>query len=130
MNCRSSFHSSLADVGMFLGLNRRLDKFPQVGLSGLQAAHNLDAIVVGAGHNGLTCAARISDWQDCACAFLSDVVWPVALALTEEFHRGFGTSTTAYTVSLLQPKVISARKIPFPGDGNWGGRRLAVRIWN
>jgi hypothetical protein len=29
MNCRSSLHSSLADVGMFLGLNRRLDSFPR-----------------------------------------------------------------------------------------------------
>jgi hypothetical protein len=31
--------------------------------------------------------------------------------VTEEFHPGFFNSTAAYTVSLLQPKVISARKI-------------------
>jgi hypothetical protein len=30
----------------------------------------------------------------------------------------------------LQPKVIPARKIPFPGDGDGVGGRLAVRIWN
>ena len=38
--------------------------------------------------------------------------------LTEEFHRGFRFSITTYSVSLLQP-FISARKIPFPGDGDW-----------
>jgi hypothetical protein len=32
-------------------------------------------------------------------------------AVTEEFHPGFRTSVASYTVSLLQPKVISEMKL-------------------
>jgi phytoene dehydrogenase-like protein len=64
-----------------------------------------DAIVVGAGHNGLTCAAYL------ARAGLKVRVLerrPVVggAAVTEEFHPGFRNSVAAYTVSLLQPKVV------------------------
>lgn len=64
-----------------------------------------DAIVIGAGHNGLTCAAYL------AAAGLKvtvlerrDVVG--GAAVTEEFHPGFRNSVASYTVSLLNPKVI------------------------
>ena len=64
-----------------------------------------DVVVVGAGHNGLTCAAYL------ALAGLRvkvverrDVVG--GAAVTEEFHPGFRNSVAAYTVSLLAPKVI------------------------
>ena len=64
-----------------------------------------DVVVVGAGHNGLTCAAYL------ALAGLKvkvverrDVVG--GAAVTEEFHPGFRNSVAAYTVSLLAPKVI------------------------
>jgi phytoene dehydrogenase-like protein len=64
-----------------------------------------DALVVGAGHNGLTCACYL------AKAGLKVKVLerrPVVggAAVTEEFHPGFRNSVAAYTVSLLQPKVI------------------------
>src|SRR5262252_8199408 len=66
---------------------------------------DLDAIVIGAGHNGLTCAAYL------AMAGLSVHVQerrPLVggAAITEEFYPGFRNSTAAYTVSLLQPKII------------------------
>ena len=89
----------------------------------------LDAIVVGAGHNGLTCAAYLGMAGLRVRVFERRSVVGGA-CVTEEFYPGFRNSTAAYTVSLLQPKVISARKIPFPGDGDWGWRRLPVRIWN
>ncbi len=71
---------------------------------------DLDAIVIGAGHNGLTCATYL------AMAGLRvyvqerrDVVG--GACVTEEFHPGFRNSTAAYTVSLLQPKVIHDLKL-------------------
>src|SRR5689334_4858394 len=65
-----------------------------------------DVAVVGGGHNGLTCAAYL------AGAGLSVVVLeknPVVggAAVTEEFHPGFRNSVAAYTVSLLNPAVVS-----------------------
>src|SRR5499427_9400308 len=66
---------------------------------------DLDAIVIGAGHNGLTCAAYL------AMAGLSVHVQerrPLlgGACITEEFCPGFRNSTAAYAVSLLQPKII------------------------
>jgi phytoene dehydrogenase-like protein len=64
-----------------------------------------DVVIIGAGHNGLTCAAYL------AAAGLSVKVVerrPVVggAAVTEAFHPGFRNSVAAYTVSLLNPKVI------------------------
>jgi hypothetical protein len=84
----------------------------------LQPAHNLDAIVVGAGHNWPNlCGAYLGMAGSRVCVFERCSVAGGA-CLTEEFHRGFRFSITTYSVSLLQP-FISARKIPFPGDGDW-----------
>ena len=65
----------------------------------------LDAIVIGAGHNGLTCAAYLGMAGLRVCVFERRGVVGGA-CVTEEFHTGFRNSTAAYTVSLLQPKVI------------------------
>jgi len=64
-----------------------------------------DALIIGAGHNGLTCAAYL------AAAGLKVIVLERravvgGAAVTEEFHPGFRNSVAAYTVSLLNPKVI------------------------
>ncbi len=64
-----------------------------------------DAVIIGAGHNGLTCAAYL------AAAGLKVIVLERrgvvgGAAVTEEFHPGFRNSVAAYTVSLLNPKVI------------------------
>jgi len=66
---------------------------------------NLDAIVVGAGHNGLTCAAYLGMAGLRVRVFERRGVVGGA-CVTEEFHPGFRNSTAAYTVSLLQPKII------------------------
>src|ERR1700749_729268 len=64
-----------------------------------------DVVIIGAGHNGLTCAAYL------AMAGLRVTVVERrrsvgGAAVTEEFHPGFRNSVAAYTVSLLNPKVI------------------------
>jgi phytoene dehydrogenase-like protein len=65
----------------------------------------LDAVVIGGGHNGLTCAAYLG-MAGLSVRVLErrDIVG--GAAITQEFHPGFRNSVAAYTVSLLQPKVI------------------------
>ncbi|MDE2349194.1 MAG: NAD(P)/FAD-dependent oxidoreductase [Gammaproteobacteria bacterium] len=65
-----------------------------------------DVVIIGGGHNGLVCAAYL------AAAGLRvtvlerrDVVG--GAAVTEEFFPGFRNSVAAYTVSLLNPKIIA-----------------------
>src|SRR5271163_4808552 len=69
-----------------------------------------DAVIVGGGHNGLVCAAYL------AAAGLKVRLYERrgvvgGAAVTEEFHPGFRNSVAAYTVSLLNPKVIADLKL-------------------
>ena len=65
-----------------------------------------DVVIIGAGHNGLTCAAYLG-----MAGLKVKVVErrPVVggAAVTEEFCPGFRNSVAAYTVSLLNPKIIA-----------------------
>ncbi len=62
-------------------------------------------MLVGGGHNGLVCAAYLARAGLRVCVLERRGVVGGA-AVTEEFHPGFRNSVAAYTVSLLQPKVI------------------------
>jgi phytoene dehydrogenase-like protein len=68
-------------------------------------SERLDVVIIGAGHNGLTCACYLA-----AAGLKVRVVEQRGVvggaAVTEEFHPGFRNSTASYTVSLLNPKVI------------------------
>lgn len=69
-----------------------------------------DIVVIGAGHNGLTCAAYLA---------MAGLRVHVAerrklvggAAVTEEFHPGFRNSVAAYTVSLLNPRIVTDLKL-------------------
>jgi phytoene dehydrogenase-like protein len=67
--------------------------------------HDSDVIIIGGGHNGLTCAAYLAA-RGLAVRVCErrDVVG--GAAVTEEFHPGFRNSAASYTVSLLSPEVI------------------------
>jgi phytoene dehydrogenase-like protein len=73
-----------------------------------------DAAIVGAGHNGLTCACYLARAGLKVKVFERRRVVGGA-AVTGEFHPGFRNSVAAYTVSLLQPKVI--RELRLAGHG-------------
>jgi len=78
------------------------------------AEHSRDAVIVGGGHNGLVCAAYLA-----AAGLKVTVLERRAVvggaAVTEEFHPGFRNSVAAYTVSLLNPKVIRDLDLPRHG---------------
>ncbi len=69
-----------------------------------------DALIIGGGHNGLTCACYLA-----AAGLKVRVLERRAVvggaAVTEEFLPGFRNSAAAYTVSLLHPKVIRELKL-------------------
>jgi phytoene dehydrogenase-like protein len=71
---------------------------------------DFDAIIVGGGHNGLTCAAYLAMAGLRVRVFERRGVVGGA-CVTEEFHPGFRNSIASYTVSLLQPKVIDDLKL-------------------
>jgi phytoene dehydrogenase-like protein len=64
-----------------------------------------DAIVIGGGHNGLVCACYLAG-AGLKVRVLERRHLVGGAAVTEEFAPGFRNSTAAYTVSLLNPKVI------------------------
>src|SRR5436853_2683007 len=65
-----------------------------------------DVVIIGAGHNGLTCAAYLG-MAGLKVKVLERRSVIGGAAVTQEFHPGFRNSVAAYTVSLLNPKVIT-----------------------
>ena len=100
-----------------------------------------DAIIIGAGHNGLTCAFYLAR-KGLKVAVLERATTVGGAAVTDEFLPGFRNSAASYTVSLLNPKVIRDMELErhglkvvlrkmdnfLPGDGDylltgWGQTR-------
>ena len=82
-----------------------LDAVTLFSLFGKFSTMRYDVVIIGGGHNGLTCACYL------AAAGLSVRVCERrhivgGTAITEEFHPGFRNSVASYTVSLLHPGII------------------------
>ena len=91
------------------------------------AYDSYDVAIIGAGHNGLTCAAYLAGAGMRVIVLEKNAVVGGA-ALTEEFHPGFRNSVAAYTVSLLNPEVIRDLELTRHGlriVGASGGQLLA-----
>src|SRR5262245_36634215 len=106
-SCRGAECANVAFPAPFL-LPDRVESLA-LGPDG-ETMSDIDAIIVGAGHNGLTCAAYLGMAGLRVRVFERRGVVGGA-CVTEEFHRGFRNSAAAYTVSLLQPKVIRDLKL-------------------
>ncbi|HMJ97210.1 MAG TPA: NAD(P)/FAD-dependent oxidoreductase [Thermoleophilaceae bacterium] len=70
-----------------------------------------EAIIVGGGHNGLTCAAYLARAGLSVCVLERRDVLGGA-CVTEELWPGQRVSRASYVVSMLQPKVVSDLKLP------------------
>ena len=91
-----------------------------------------DAIIIGAGHNGLTCAYYLAK-RGLKVAVIEAAKTVGGAAVTDEFLPGFRNSAASYTVSLLNPKVIRDLQLErhglkvvlrktdnfLPGDGDY-----------
>ena len=65
-----------------------------------------DVVIIGAGHNGLTCAAYLA-MAGLRVKVVERRKVVGGAAVTEEFHPGFRNSVAAYTVSLLNPRIVA-----------------------
>ncbi len=85
-----------------------------------------DVAIIGAGHNGLVTAAYLAKAGVSVIVLEKNSVVGGA-AVTEEFHPGFRNSVAAYTVSLLNPKVI--RDLELARHGLRIVERPAANFW-
>ncbi|MEA2893536.1 MAG: hypothetical protein QOI05_4329 [Bradyrhizobium sp.] len=69
-----------------------------------------EVVIIGAGHNGLTCAAYLA-MAGLRVKVVERRKVVGGAAVTEEFYPGFRNSVAAYTVSLLNPKIIADLKL-------------------
>ena len=68
--------------------------------------HTYDAVIIGGGHNGLTCAGYLAKaGMKVAVVERRHIVG--GACVTEEFHPGFRNSSCSYLVGLLAPEVIA-----------------------
>jgi len=77
-------------------------------------AHDVDVVVAGGGHNGLTAAAYLARAGKRVVVLERRHVVGGA-AVTEELFPGFKYSVASYVVSLLRPEIIRELELPRHG---------------
>jgi phytoene dehydrogenase-like protein len=93
-----------------------------------------DAIVIGGGHNGLTCAAYLGRAGRKVLVLERRHVLGGA-AVTEEMFPGFQFSVCSYVVSLLRPEIIRELDLPrhgmelLPLDGTFTPMPSGDYLW-
>ncbi|MBT5008495.1 MAG: NAD(P)/FAD-dependent oxidoreductase, partial [Gammaproteobacteria bacterium] len=75
---------------------------------------DFDAIIIGAGHNGLVCGSYLAKAGKKVLVLESRAV-PGGCAATHEFAPGFSVSSCAQWLYQLSPKVVSDLKLPQHG---------------
>jgi phytoene dehydrogenase-like protein len=89
----------------------------------LNAASNVDAIVIGAGHNGLTAACYLSR-AGLRVLVLERNDYIGGAAVSRELYPGFTYSNCSYVCSLLRPQIFRQLELPryglqvVPYEGN------------
>jgi phytoene dehydrogenase-like protein len=76
----------------------------------MTASQEIDALIIGGGHNGLVCAAYLAG-AGLKVRVLERRAIVGGAAVTEEFHPGFRNSSCSYTVSLLNPRIIAELRL-------------------
>ena len=87
---------------------------PPETTTGKPSRSEYDAIVVGGGHNGLTCAAYLAKAGRKVLVLEKRHVLGGA-AVSEELHPGFTFSVCSYVVSLFRPHIV--RELDLPRHG-------------
>lgn len=64
-----------------------------------------DVLIIGAGHNGLTCAGYLAR-KGLSVKVIERRNIVGGAAVTQEFHPGFRNTTCSYVLSMLAPKII------------------------
>src|SRR6202047_5002875 len=76
--------------------------------------NDTDVVIIGAGHNGLTCAAYLAT-AGLRVKGVDRRKVVGGAAVTEGVHPGFRNSVEAYTGSVLNPQIISDLKLAEQG---------------
>src|SRR6266576_3350937 len=92
------------------GPARNDDLARSIHLEAEAGMNETDVVIIGAGHNGLTCAAYLA-MAGLRVKVVERRKAVGGAAVTEEFHPGFRNSVAAYTVSLLNPQIITDLKL-------------------